>query len=94
MSHEPYLDKTQTARLWQKIKTVLTIPLGNRVGTLESKAIQTTTDLEALTSRVDTLYLKYHTDVDGTTFNITFHNLSGLVVTGGTWNQSEGRIEF
>ena len=47
----------------------------------------------ALDSRLTTLELKYGTNVTGNSFNVSFANLTGLVVTG-VWNKSYARIEF
>jgi len=92
MSKSPYLDKVQTGRLWAKIKALIS-PLSSRVDTLETTATETTTDVDELTARVNLLYLKYHTDVTGNNFTVTFTSLDGLVVTG-VWNKAEGRLEF
>jgi hypothetical protein len=87
------LDKNGTSYFWSKVKGLFS-PLSSRVTTVESKATDLTTDLATLTSRVDTLYLKYHTDITGNSFNVSFKNLSGVTVTGGVYNQTEARIEF
>ena len=49
--------------------------------------------ISALDSRLTTLELKYGTNVTGNSFNVSFANLTGLVVTG-VWNKSYARIEF
>lgn len=49
--------------------------------------------LSTLDSRLTTLELKYGTDVTGNSFDVSFANLTGLVVTG-VWNKSYARIEF
>lgn len=92
MAHEPYLDKPQTARLWAKIKSQLTDPLGSRVTVLEGKTVDTT-EFEALQAQVDLLQLRYHTEVNGITFSVDFYDLNGVIITG-VWNEAEGRIEF
>lgn len=50
-------------------------------------------DLAALDGRLKTLELKYGADVSGNSFEVTFVNLTGLVVTG-VWNEELARIEF
>ena len=92
MPKEPYLDTPGVTYLWAKVKALFS-PLSSRVGTLEGTAVNTTTNLEALQAQVNLLQLKYHTDVNGTTFNVDFQDLDGLTVTG-VWNEAEGRIEF
>lgn len=87
-----YLDKTGLSRLWSRVKNVLVAPLSSRVTVLEQNTT-TSTDLEELTARVDMLQLKYHTEVSGYDYNVTFVNLNGLKVTG-VWNTSSKRIEF
>ena len=54
-------------------------------------AIQVT--LTGLDSRLTSLELKYGTNVTGNSFEVTFTNLTGLVVTG-VWNEAYARIEF
>lgn len=49
--------------------------------------------LSALDSRVAVLELKYGTDVTGNSFEVSFQNLDGVVVTG-VWNEPYARIEF
>lgn len=44
-------------------------------------------------SRLKTLELKYGTNVTGNSFDVTFTNLTGLVVTG-VWNEAYARVEF
>lgn len=44
-------------------------------------------------SRLKTLELKYGTNVTGNSFEVTFTNLTGLVVTG-VWNETYARVEF
>ena len=44
-------------------------------------------------SRLKTLELKYGTNVTGNSFDVTFTNLAGLVVTG-VWNEAYARGEF
>ena len=83
MAKRPYLDDLQTARLWAKVKALVS-PLSSRVTTLEGQVQTNTTDLSGLATRVRTLELKYDTN---------FTSLSGVVVTG-VWNESQGRIEF
>lgn len=92
MPKEPYLDTPGVTYLWAKVKALFS-PLSSRVETLEGTAVNTTTNLEALQAQVNLLQLKYHTDVNGTTFNVDFRGLNGLIVTG-VWNETEGRIEF
>jgi hypothetical protein len=87
------LDKNGASYFWSKVKGLFS-PLSNRVTTVEEKTTDLTTDLDTLTSRVDTLYLKYHTDITGNSFNVSFKDLSGVTVTGGVYNQTEARIEF
>ena len=82
MAKRPYLDDLQTARLWAKVKALVS-PLSSRVTTLEGQ-VQT---------RVRTLELKYDTNVTGNSWSVAFTSLSGVVVTG-VWNESQGRIEF
>ena len=86
MAKRPYLDDLQTARLWAKVKALVS-PLNSRVTTLD------TTDLSGLATRVRTLELKYDTNVTGNSWSVAFTSLSGVVVTG-VWNESQGRIEF
>lgn len=49
--------------------------------------------LGGLDSRLATLELKYGTDVTGNSFEVTFANLDGLIVTG-VWNETYARVEF
>lgn len=49
--------------------------------------------LTGLDSRLKTLELKYGTNVTGNSFEVTFANLTGLVVTG-VWNEAYARLEF
>jgi hypothetical protein len=88
----PYLDDLQTARLWAKVKALVS-PLSSRVTTLEGQVQTNTTDLSSLATRVRTLELKYDTNVTGNSWSVAFTSLSGVVVTG-VWNESQGRIEF
>lgn len=44
-------------------------------------------------SRLQTLELKYGTNVTGNAFTVTFTTLTGLVVTG-VWNKTYARVEF
>lgn len=46
-----------------------------------------------LDSRLSVLELKYGTSVTGNSFEVTFANLTGLVVTG-VWNEKYARLEF
>lgn len=46
-----------------------------------------------LDGRLGLLELKYGTSVSGNSFNVTFADLAGLVVTG-VWNEALARIEF
>ena len=80
MAKRPYLDDLQTARLWAKVKALVS-PLSSRVTTLEGQ-VQT-----------NTMELKYDTNVTGNSWGVAFTSLSGVVVTG-VWNESQGRIEF
>lgn len=89
---ERYLDDLQTARLWAKVKALVS-PLSSRVTTLEGQVQTNTTDLSGLATRVRTLELKYDTNVTGNSWSVAFTSLSGVVVTG-VWNESQGRIEF
>ena len=91
MAKRPYLDDLQTARLWAKIKALVS-PLSTRLTTLEGQVQTNTTDLSSLATRV-TLELKYDTNVTGNSWSVAFTSLSGVVVTG-VWNESQGRIEF
>lgn len=86
-----YLDDLQTARLWAKIKALIS-PLSTRLTTLEGQVQTNTTDLSSLATRVRTLE-KYDTNVTGNSWSVAFTSLSGVVVTG-VWNESQGRIEF
>ena len=88
MAKRPYLDDLQTARLWAKVKALVS-PLS----TLEGQVQTNTTDLSGLATRVRTLELKYDTNVTGNSWSVAFTSLSGVVVTG-VWNESQGRIEF
>lgn len=88
----PYLDDLQTARLWAKIKALIS-PLSTRLTTLWGQVQTNTTDLSSLATRVRTLELKYDTNVTGNSWSVAFTSLSGVVVTG-VWNESQGRIEF
>ena len=88
MAKRPYLDDLQTARLWAKVKALVS-PLSSRVTTLEGQVQTNTTDLSGLATRVRTLELKYDTNVTGNSWSVA----SGVVVTG-VWNESQGRIEF
>lgn len=88
----PYLDDLQTARLWAKIKALVS-PLSTRLTTLEGQVQTNTTDLSSLATRVRTLELKYDINVTGNSWSVAFTSLSGVVVTG-VWNESQGRIEF
>lgn len=87
-----YLDDLQTARLWAKIKALVS-PLSTRLTTLEGQVQTNTTDLSSLATRVRTLELKYDTNVTGNSWSVAFTDLTGVVVTG-VWNESQGRIEF
>lgn len=49
--------------------------------------------VSGLDSRLKTLELKYGTSVNGNSFEVTFVNLTGLLVTG-VWNEELARIEF
>lgn len=49
--------------------------------------------MAGIDSRLTTLELKYGTDVTGNSFEVTFENLSNVVVTG-VWNETYARIEF
>ena len=49
--------------------------------------------VSGLDSRLASLELKYGTNVTGNSFEVTFANLTGLVVTG-VWNEPYARIEF
>ena len=49
-----YLDDLQTARLWAKIKALIS-PLSTRLTTLEGQVQTNTTDLSSLSTRVRTL---------------------------------------
>ena len=89
MAKRPYLDDLQTARLWAKVKALVS-PLSSRVTTLEGQVQTNTPDLSGL---VRTLELKYDTNVTGNSWSVAFTSLSGVVVTG-VWNESQGRIEF
>lgn len=64
MAKRPYLDDLQTARLWAKVKALVS-PLSSRVTTLEGQVQTNTTDLSGLATRVRTLELKYDTNVTG-----------------------------
>ncbi len=88
-----FMNGVGLARLWEKVKAIFT-PLGSRVSALEPKVTETATKVESLQNEIDTLVLKYMTDVNGITFSVNFSTLSGLRVTGGSWNEVEGRIEF
>lgn len=92
MAKRPYLDDLQTARLWAKVKALVS-PLSSRVTTLGGQVQTNTTDLSSLATRVRTLELKYDTNVTGNSWSVAFTSLSGVVVTG-VWNESQGRIEF
>lgn len=46
-----------------------------------------------LESRLDSIELRYATDVKGNPFQVTFENLDGVIVEG-VWNQPMARIEF
>jgi hypothetical protein len=92
MAKRPYLDDLQTARLWAKVKALVS-PLSSRVTTLEGQVQTNTTDLSGLATRVRTLELKYGTNVTGSSFEVTFVTLTDVVVTG-VWNEELGRIEF
>lgn len=92
MAKRPYLDDLQTARLWAKIKALIS-PLSTRLTTLGGQVQTNTTDLSSLATRVRTLELKYDTNVTGNSWSVAFTSLSGVVVTG-VWNESQGRIEF
>ena len=92
MAKRPYLDDLQTARLWAKVKALVS-PLSSRVTTLEGQVQANTTDLSSLATRVRTLVQKYDTNVTGNSWSVAFISLSGVVVTG-VWNESQGRIEF
>lgn len=50
-------------------------------------------NVAGLDSRLKTLELKYGTNVTGNSFEVTFANLTGLVVTG-VWNTTYSRLEF
>ena len=92
MAKRPYLDDLQTARLWAKVKALVS-PLSSRVTTLEGQVQTNTTDLSGLDSRLSVLELKYGTNVTGNSFEVTFGTLTGVVVTG-VWNETYARIEF
>ena len=92
MAKRPYLDDLQTARLWAKVKALVS-PLSSRVTTLGRQVQTNTTDLSGLATRVHTLELKYDTNVTGNSWSVAFTSLSGVVVTG-VWNERQGRIEF
>lgn len=47
MAKRPYLDDLQTARLWAKVKALVS-PLSSRVTTLEGQVQTNTTDLSGL----------------------------------------------
>lgn len=49
--------------------------------------------LDNLDGRLKTLELKYGTNVTGNSFEVTFANLTGVVVTG-VWNETYARVEF
>lgn len=44
-------------------------------------------------SRLNSMELRFMTDVKGNPFTVTFENLDGLKVEG-VWNESMARIEF
>jgi uncharacterized protein YlxW (UPF0749 family) len=50
-------------------------------------------NMTSLESRIKTLELKFGTSVTGSGFEITFTDLSQLVVTG-VWNVEFARVEF
>ena len=50
-------------------------------------------NMNDLDSRLSVLELKFGTDVTGNSFEVTFEDLDGVVVTG-VWNQTYARIEF
>ena len=58
MAKRPYLDDLQTARLWAKVKALVS-PLSSRVTTLEGQVQTNTTDLSGLATRVRTLARNY-----------------------------------
>lgn len=76
MAKRPYLDDLQTARLWAKVKALVS-PLSSRVTTLEGQVQTNTTDLSGLAIRVRTLELKYDTNVTGNSWSVAFTSLSG-----------------
>lgn len=69
MAKRPYLDDLQTARLWAKVKALVS-PLSSRVTTLEGQVQTNTTDLSGLATRVRTLELKYDTNVTGNSWSV------------------------
>ena len=69
MAKRPYLDDLQTARLWAKVKALVS-PLNSRVTTLEGQVQTNTTDLSGLATRVRTLELKYDTNVTGNSWSV------------------------
>ncbi len=87
-----YLNHTGLSRLWAKIKAKTTT-IETKVAEVETQGIETQTGLENLISRVDMLQFKYHTQITGNSFEVTFANLDGVVVTG-VWNETHERIEF
>lgn len=87
-----YLNKTGLAQLWGKIKAKDTA-ISTRVADVETQSTETQTSLENLISRVDILQYKYHTQITGNSFEVTFSDLNGVIVTG-VWNETHERIEF
>ena len=90
---DPYLDKSQLSRFWEKIKVVLFAPLSERVAAHENTTDAMQTRMDTLESRLDQIELKYFHNIVGIAYNTTFASLDGLVVTG-VWNATSERIEF
>lgn len=108
MAKRPYLDDLQTARLWAKIKALVS-PLSTKVTTLEGQTQTNTADLASFTNRVRTLELKYDTNVTGNSWSVSFTSLSGaepndledtalevgtIVNAGAGWNTFHFREPF
>ena len=61
---------------------------------VDPKAHQDIRDLiNGLDGRVSLLELMYGTDVSGNPWEVTFYDLTGLIVTG-VWNKEQARMEF